>query len=196
MSADQTPAATPAMPKTRAQVARVDPQPRPMHGWLGEIRLVNPRPDRRYCLVDNGAGQGRELINPFVMRARGWDFERWDSVEDGKGYGGYDVLYKPRPGALGFEGGVLVGPPGSVIEHAGASLMSIDAEVWKAQKAEGQRYADPRERAIRTNEMQAAEARSQLRRAGVRSEYAYASPMGDDDASKASPEHVVVSKPG
>lgn len=175
----------PAMPKTRSQVARVDPTPRPMHGWLGEIKLVNPRADRRYCLVDNGAGQGRELINPHTMRARGWDFERWDSVADGKGYGGYDTLYKPRDGALGFEGGVLVGPPGSVIEHAGASLMSIDAAVWEEQKAAGQKMADPRERAIRTNEMQAAEARAQLKRAGVSSQYAYASPMSEDDIARA-----------
>jgi hypothetical protein len=173
------------MPRTRSQATRVDPAQRPVSGWFGELELGNQRPDRRYFLCDKGGGQGRELINPQSMMAIGWELERWNSVEAGKGWGGYETIYKPAHGALCFKsGGALVGPPGTVIEHSGAVLMSIDLETWRENKRRGQEHADSRERAIRTNEMQALETRALLKRAGVNPTYAFATPMDENDIAR------------
>lgn len=169
-----------SMPKTRSQVARrADPEARSL--VFREIRILNQRPDRRYILVDRGAGGGRELICPENMLDDGWEYERWDSiVRPGAGYGGEDV-YEAREGALRFAGGSRVGPPGSVIETRGCALMSKDLEAWEAAKEAGQRSADPRERAIRNQALQAKEARDEIKRAQVPERYARVSQMTEDE---------------
>lgn len=174
----------PVMPKIRSQVARRDPEPRPISGVpFGGIDIVNKRDDRRYILVDKGAGEGRELICPQSMEADGWDIERWDSVEAGKGWGGYEKMYRPRDGALHFAGGSRVGPPGAPMEHRGHILMSKDLEAWQAAKVAGQRSVDPREKSIRAGAMQTKEARDEVRRVAPE-KYARVSEMNDDEKAE------------
>lgn len=152
------------LPRTSAPTqTRKDPAPRPVTGVPTRgIEVMNKDPNRKYVLVDKGAGGNREVICPAYYQELGFVIEFWPAFEGLKGA----ELEAAKQGALRFRGGDI-GRSGEPMETRGHVLMSIDAEVLREQYEAAQREVDPIEEAIRDPEKaraaQLARAREVLR---------------------------------
>ncbi len=138
----------PALPSRRQDSARKDPEPRPVSGVpYGGIEVLNKDPDRWYILVDEGAGQGREVICPQLYEEKGYVVEHWPSFE---GLAEAD-LKRARLNGLRFAGSKM-GRPGEPMTTRGHVLMSIDLETYREQQAAEQASYDAIERQVGTAE--------------------------------------------
>lgn len=127
-----------------SQTTRKDPAPRPVTGVPTRgIEVLNKDPNRKYVLVDKGAGGNREVICPAYYQELGWQVEYWPAFEGLKG----PELAAARAGSLRFQGHDF-GRDGEPMETRGHVLMSIDAEVLKAHYEAAQKEVDPIEESI------------------------------------------------
>lgn len=135
------------LPRTASEAAstRKDPAPRPVSGVPARgLEVANKNPDRRYVMVDKGAGGGREVICPAYYEQIGYVPEFWPAFE---GLKTPAELAAAGRAALHFKGRPL-GRPGEPMEAYGAVLMSIDEAEYRAMEAAEQKAIDPIEEAI------------------------------------------------
>jgi hypothetical protein len=138
----------PALPSRRHESARKDPEPRPVSGVpFGGVEVLNKDPDRWYVLIDEGGGQGREVICPQSYEEKGYVVEHWPSFEGLDG----DALRRARLDGLRFAGSKM-GRPGEPMTTRGHVLMSIELELYREQQAAEQASCNAIEEHIGTRE--------------------------------------------
>lgn len=136
-----------SLPRTASETSstRKDPAPRPVSGLPARgLEVSNKSPDRRYVMVDKGAGGGREVICPAYYEQIGYQPEFWPSFEGLKTEA--EKVAASRA-ALHFRGRPL-GRAGEPMEAYGAVLMSIDEADYRAMEKASQAEIDHIEEAI------------------------------------------------